>query len=116
MVSSFHGLELGKRGLFAGQTGISTAGHNIANANTRGYSLQQVYLTTSPSVDIWSTGQWGSSQLGTGVSLESITRIRDRFLDQQYREQSGTLGEWTVKQDALSNLETIMNEPSETGL
>jgi flagellar hook-associated protein 1 len=116
MVSTFHSLELGKRGLFAGQTSIATTGHNIANANTKGYSRQQVNLTTSPSVDIWSSGEVNPSQLGSGVSLESITRVRDRFLDRQYREQSATLGEWSVKQDTLSQLETIVNEPGDTGL
>lgn len=116
MVSTFHSLELGKRGLFAGQTGVTTTGHNIANANTKGYSRQQVNLTTSPALDVWTSGEVNPSQLGSGVSLESITRVRDRFLDNQYREQSGTLGEWSVKQDTLAKLETIINEPSETGL
>lgn len=116
MVSTFHGLELGKRGLFAGQTGIATTGHNIANANTKGYSRQQVNLTTSPAVDVWTSGEVNPSQLGSGVSLESITRVRDRFLDQQYREHSRTLGEWSVKQDTLAQLESVINEPSETGL
>lgn len=116
MVSTFHGLELGKRGLYAGQNGIATTGHNIANANTKGYSRQQVHLTTSPAVDVWSTGEVNPSQLGSGVLVESISRVRDRFLDQQYREQSATVGEWSVKQDTLESLESIINEPSETGL
>ncbi len=116
MVSTFHSLELGKRGLFAGQTGVATSGHNIANANTKGYSRQQVNLTTSPAVDIWTSGEVNPNQLGNGVLLESITRVRDRFLDEQYRDQSGILGEWTVKQDTLAKLETSMNEPGETGL
>lgn len=116
MVSTFHTLELGKRGLFAGQTGITTTGHNIANANTKGYSRQQVNLTTAPALDVWASGEVNPSQLGSGVLLESITRVRDRFLDQQFRDQSGKFGEWSVKQDTLAQLESIINEPSETGL
>lgn len=116
MVSTFHSLELGKRGLFASQTGVVTTGHNLANANTKGYSRQQVNFTTSPAVDVWTSGEVNPSQLGSGVLVESITRVRDRFLDQQYRDQSGTLGEWSVKQDTLAKLESVINEPSETGL
>ncbi|MGB5944788.1 flagellar hook-associated protein FlgK [Paenisporosarcina sp.] len=116
MVSTFHGLELGKRGLNVGQASIATTGHNIANANTKGYSRQQVNTTTSPSLDVWTSGAVNPSQLGSGVSLDSITRVRDRFLDQQYRDQAGTLGEWSVKQQTLDRLETAINEPSETGL
>ena len=81
MVSTFHGLELGKRGLMVGQASIATTGHNIANANTKGYSRQQVNTITSPSLDVWTSGTVNPGQLGTGVSIESITRVRDRFLD-----------------------------------
>lgn len=116
MVSTFHSLELGKRGLFAGQTGVATTGHNIANVNTKGYSRQQVNVINSPAVDVWTSGEVNPSQLGSGVLVESITRVRDRFLDQQYRDQSSTLGEWSVKQDTLAKLESVINEPSETGL
>jgi len=115
MVSTFHGLELGKRGLMVGQASIATTGHNIANANTQGYSRQQVNTTTSPSLTVWTNGD-NPGQLGSGVTIESITRVRDSFLDQRYREQSGILGEWSVKQQTLDHLELVINEPSDTGL
>lgn len=116
MVSTFHGLELGKRGLMVGQASIATTGHNIANANTKGYSRQQVNTSTSPSLNIWANGHVNPNQLGTGVSLDSITRVRDQFLDGQFRDQNGTLGEWSVSQETLDRLESIINEPSNTGL
>ncbi|MCJ1909775.1 flagellar hook-associated protein FlgK [Planococcus ruber] len=114
MVSTFHGLELGKRGLNVAQTNITTTGHNIANANTEGYSRQKVNSSSTPSLDIWTNGQ--TSQLGTGAQVDSIIRVRDRFLDAQYRDQSSTLGEWTVRQETLGRLEVAINEPSTTGL
>ncbi|EIM08475.1 flagellar hook-associated protein FlgK [Planococcus antarcticus DSM 14505] len=116
MVSTFHGLELGKRGLSVGQASIATTGQNIANVNTKGYSRQQVNSSASPSLDVW-TGQGANTgQLGTGVNLDSITRVRDRFLDQQFRDHSETLGQWQAKQTTLDRLETIVNEPSDSGL
>lgn len=115
MVSTFHGLELGKRGLAVTQTQITTTGQNIANVNTKGYSRQQVNVSASPSLDVWTTGG-KMGQLGTGVSLDSITRVRDSFLDRQYQDQASTLGESQVKQQTLDGLETIINEPSKTGL
>lgn len=114
MVSTFHGLELGKRGLSVAQTNITTTGHNIANANTEGYSRQKVNSSSTPSLDIWTNGQ--TSQLGTGAQVDSIIRVRDRFLDAQYRDQSSTLGEWTVRQETLGRLEVAINELSTTGL
>jgi flagellar hook-associated protein 1 len=115
MVSTFHGLELGKRGLAVTQANITTTGQNIANANTKGYSRQQVNVSASPSLDVWTTGG-KMGQLGTGVSLDSITRVRDSFLDRQFQDQASTLGQSQVKQQTLDRLETIINEPSETGL
>lgn len=114
MVSTFHGLELGKRGLNVAQTNITTTGHNIANANTEGYSRQKVNSSSTPSLDIWTNGQ--TSQLGTGAQVDSIIRVRDRFLDAQHRDQSSTLGEWKVRQETLGRLEVAINEPSTTGL
>lgn len=116
MVSSFHGLELGKRGLSVGQASISTTGQNIANVNTKGYSRQQVNSSASPSLDVWTSQGANTGQLGTGVNLDSITRVRDRFLDQQFRDHSETLGQWQAKQTTLDRLETIVNEPSDSGL
>ena len=116
MVSSFHGLELGKRGLSVGQASIVTTGQNIANVNTKGYSRQQVNSSASPSLDVWTAQGANTGQLGTGVNLDSITRVRDRFLDQQFRDHSETLGQWQAKQTTLDRLETIVNEPSDSGL
>ncbi len=116
MVSTFHGLELGRRGLAVGQASLTTTGQNIANVNTKGYSRQQVNSSASPSLDVW-TGQGANTgQLGTGVTIDSITRVRDSFLDQQVRDHSETLGQWQAKQTTLDRLETIINEPSTNGL
>lgn len=115
MVSTFHGLETGKRALSVGQASIATTGHNIANANTKGYSRQQVNQSTSPSLDIWTNGM-NPGQLGSGVSLDSITRVRDHFLDNQFRDQSSTLADAQTKKAAFDRLESIINEPSDSGL
>ena len=42
MTSTFHGLEIGKRSLYTQQAALTTAGNNISNANTPGYSRQRV--------------------------------------------------------------------------
>ncbi|MGV2788373.1 flagellar hook-associated protein FlgK, partial [Clostridium perfringens] len=47
MRSKFHLLEIGKRGLIAQQAAINTAGHNVTNANTPGYSRQTTRLVAA---------------------------------------------------------------------
>src|SRR5690625_7198397 len=55
-------------------------------------------------------------QMGTGVKTGSVERIRNQFLDYQFRAENSKSGFWTSKSEALSRLERLMNEPSETGL
>lgn len=117
MASTFMGLETARRGLTAQQSALYTTGNNIANANTLGYTRQRVDLQQSQSFP--SVGQNAPKipgQMGTGVEAGSIVRVRETFLDTQYRSESSKLGYWENRSTALSNLETIMNEPSDSGL
>lgn len=117
MRSTFHNLETAKRSLFTHQAALSTTGHNVANANTVGYSRQVVNMRTS--IPIEAVGMQRSNapgQLGTGVEFDSITRIRQQFLDDQFRNEVKHFGSWHIRADSLEKLEGIMNEPSDTGL
>ncbi|HEX7055741.1 MAG TPA: flagellar hook-associated protein FlgK [Bacilli bacterium] len=117
MRSTFHGIEVAKRSLFTQQAALQTTGHNIANANTRGYSRQVVNMVASRPIE--AVGMSRSNvpgQLGMGVEFSSITRVRERFLDDQFHNENKSLGSWSVQSDTLEKLETIVNEPSDTGL
>ncbi|CAM3693076.1 flagellar hook-associated protein FlgK [Cohnella lubricantis] len=117
MTSTFHSIETSKRSLFAQQAAMNTAGHNISNVNTEGYSRQRVNFTESRSIEAFGmTRSTAPGQLGTGVEYSSITRIRTAFLDDQFRDQNQALGNVEVQQDTLDKLQQIFNEPSETGL
>ncbi len=117
MRSTFSGLEVSKRALFAQQTALQTTGHNIANANTAGYSRQVVNLVNSKPMEAPGIQRSNSAgQIGTGVEFDYIKRIRETFLDHQYYNENKGLGEWTVRKDTLEKLEAIMNEPSDTGI
>ena len=117
MVSTFHGLETARRALNTQQAALLTTGHNIANANTPGYTRQRVNLKPTeafPSAGINRPQIPG--QIGTGVKIGDVQRIRDSFIDTQYRTETSKLGYWQAKAEQLSQMEDIMNEPSETGL
>lgn len=117
MPSTFFNLEIGKRGLFAQQAGLNTVSQNVANANTPGYSRQRVDFVTTPSIYYPSMNRsTEAGQMGTGVESGQITRVREAFLDAQFRNESATSGEWEIRQDTLEKLQAIFNEPSDTGL
>ncbi|UCZ52695.1 flagellar hook-associated protein FlgK [Bacillus shivajii] len=117
MKSTFHGLETARRAISTQQTAIQTTGHNIANANTPGYSRQRVNFSTTeayPSPGFNKPNMPG--QLGTGVKAGDIQRVRESFLDMQYREENNKHGYWSARHTALEKMEDIMNEPTEDGL
>ncbi|MDP4098601.1 flagellar hook-associated protein FlgK [Paenibacillus sp. P96] len=117
MASTFHSIETAKRGVMTQTTALSTTGHNVANANTEGYSRQRVNMQASiPMEPLAFLRSTAPGQLGTGVEFSSITRVREKFLDDQYRNENTSLGNWTVQKDTLEKLEAIVNEPSDTGL
>ena len=70
-------LSIGKSGLLAAQVGLSTTGHNIANANVPGYSRQTVVQSnTQPESS-------GGFYIGTGTEVTQIKRQYDDFLTKQ---------------------------------
>lgn len=117
MTSTFHSIETAKRSLNTQTAALKTTGHNIANANTQGYSRQIVKM--QPSLPMEAYGflrSTAAGQMGTGVEFKSIERVRQNFLDDQFRNENSSLGNWSIKYDTLQKLEAIMNEPSDTGL
>ncbi|TCZ76841.1 flagellar hook-associated protein FlgK [Paenibacillus albiflavus] len=117
MRSTFHAIETAKRSLYTQQAALNTTGHNVANANTPGFSRQVVNMAaTKPLEAIGMSRSTAPGQLGTGVYFSSITRVREQFLDQQFRDQNKMLGSWQIRADSLEKLETIFNEPSDTGI
>ncbi|MFY9324326.1 MAG: flagellar hook-associated protein FlgK [Syntrophomonadaceae bacterium] len=116
-MSIFMGLEIGKRSIMTHQTALSVTGHNIANANTVGYTRQSPTLvTTRPHYTPNLTSNSGIGQLGTGVEVAYLERLRDAFLDGQIRNENKTTGYWSAIQDTLAKIEVILNEPSNDGL
>jgi flagellar hook-associated protein 1 len=112
MTSTFHSLEVGKRGLAAQQAALSTTGHNIANANTTGYTRQRAEMQATKPVSIPGL----QIQLGTGVEVNKIVRLREDYLDVQLRNENKNLGYWEAKSDTLTKVEELLNEPSDDGL
>lgn len=89
----FDTFTIGKRGLNVNQSAINTTSHNIANANTQGYSRQRsVIETTRPFGGMSKFDTSGPGQVGTGAEVTTIQRIRDYFIDYQVRNENGSLG------------------------
>lgn len=112
-MSLFFGINTALKGMMAQQTALNVTSNNIANANTDGYSRQRADLVESYSI----SGLVPGAQLGSGVDIADVSRIRDGFVDYQLRTQTSSLEYDTIIHDTLSNVETVFNESSsDTGL
>ena len=117
MGSTFSGIELGKRSIMANTDAITTAGHNISNANTEGYSRQRVQIRAfDPLYKPDLTRPERAGMIGQGVDVESINRIRDELLDQRIVGQAHLEGYWDTRSKYYMMLEQIYNEPDDVSI
>lgn len=103
-------LSVARTALNYQQTVIQTAGHNIANAEVAGYSRQRVDAQAN-------TPQYFSyGTIGTGVEIDDIRRARNDLLDVSYRQEAAGEGASTLRSELLGAVESVLGEPSDTGL
>ena len=114
MGSTFSGIELGKRSIMANTDAITTAGHNISNANTEGYSRQRVQIKEFDPLykpDLERLERPGL--IGQGVDVKSIERIRDELLDKRIIAQANQESYWDTRSKYYTMIEQIYNEPDD---
>ena len=117
MGSTFSGIELGKRSIMAHTDAITTAGHNISNANTEGYSRQRVQMKEFDPLykpDLERAERAG--MIGQGIDTQSINRIRDELLDGRIVAQANQESYWQTRSDYYTMLEQIYNEPADISI
>lgn len=111
MSGLFGTLNTATRGLNAQQVALQTTSHNLSNVNTPGYTRQRVTMQASLAQSLPGVGQ-----IGTGVNISGIHRVADHYVTTQLRNGQSILETYTNKSHILGQLETVFNEPSETGL
>lgn len=92
-------------GLLAYQRALATAGHNVSNVNTPGYSRQQIELSTRPPL----TSSAGF--IGNGVNIDTVTRAYDQFLTTQLRTTTSGQGQVGAYYDLSRQIDNIVADP-----
>jgi len=104
-------LYIGASGLQTSQNALNTTAHNLSNADTVGYTRQQVqqsdrsYITLSTDPKAVS-----NKQTGLGVSYSNVKQVRDYFLDKAYRKESGRSMFYEVSTEVMSEIESQLGE------
>ena len=92
-------------GLLAYQRGLATASHNVANAETPGYSRQRVELATRP------PQRYGSGFIGSGVQVTTVRRQYDEFLDASLRESISGERRLAAFVELASQVDDLLADP-----
>lgn len=117
MQSTFSGIELGKRSLFAQNRGLQTVGHNLSNASVDGYSRQRVeFSPTDPLYRPHLNRAETPGQIGQGVDIARVERIRDMLLEGRIVSQASGEGYWESRDKYVRMLEQVYNEPTDVSV
>lgn len=104
------GLYIGLSGLQAQQAALNVVGHNIANVNTPGYTRQRADLTANKSV------VEGQLFFGSGVTLNAVQGIRDRFLDLQIYQETARQTGANERYSGVNAVSTSLGDTGPTGI
>lgn len=103
----FSALTIGASALYAAQRAVEVASQNVANATNTSYTRQRLTLQAS-------TPTFGAGgDRGTGVTIVSLNRLRDRLADVSYRSEAGTSGAAAARADTLTRAETLLGPYSD---
>lgn len=96
-------LQTASAGLAAAQTGINTVSNNVANLNTAGYVREIV-----------NQGTVNNLGLGAGVSVSSVTRAANQYLQNTSLQASGTAGLASAVSGILGQAQSLFGDPTST--
>ncbi|MGA8220395.1 MAG: flagellar hook-associated protein FlgK [Candidatus Acidiferrales bacterium] len=103
-------LSIALQSMLANQGGLSVTSNNIANVNTPGYSREVANFEESP------PETFDGLQFGTGVSLHSITAVRDNVLQLRLNQEAQNQGKLDTFTTGMNQVQPLFNEPAGAGL
>ena len=110
MAGLFGILHVARSGIMAQQTAVRVSSQNISNAESPGYTRERADLVTAPSI------MTPAGQLGSGVRVDNVSRMRDPLLDANYRRDAGRAASADLRFQLLDQVQTVLGEPSDIGI
>jgi len=110
MAGLYHTLNIGEQSLYVTRQGVDTTSHNIANANTEGYSRQRVNVRARD------PQYYHGVMLGSGSYVKDITRSHNKFVERQLNRAHQLKGENTGRFEALKGFEPLFSPELNAGV
>ena len=99
-------LSIGQSALAAAQVGLSTTGHNIANASTPGYNRQVVVQGASLPQN------FGFGFLGQGTEISTVKRIYNEYLGAQVQSAQTSKSGLDSYYAQVSQINNMLSDPA----
>src|SRR3989338_6147825 len=93
-------------GMNAAQIGLATTQHNIANANTAGFTRQEVVIGSRTPQSL------GGSFLGQGVDVVGVKRLYDEFLTTQIRQEQAQESYLSSYLSMMRQVDNLIADPT----
>lgn len=103
-------LNIANWSLYSSQLALEVISHNIANANTQGYSRQTLQIEPNIPITV------GPGQIGTGVKATEVSREYNSFINEQVTLKMSQYHYWEAQKSAMEEIETIFNESDGYGI
>ena len=103
-------LNIASWSLYSSQLAMEVLSHNIANANTQGYSRQSLQIEPNVPITV------APGQMGTGVKATEVTRAYDTFINDQITQKMSQYYYWETQSSSMGEIENIFNESDGYGL
>jgi len=97
-------MHIGYTALNAARQALNTTGHNIANANTEGYSRQRINQATNVPTNE------GGLYYGNGVKITDVQQLRDHFVEGQVRNLSSEQQRLDAFHTLASRIDNVLAE------
>jgi flagellar hook-associated protein 1 FlgK len=110
------GIQTALSSLLANAQEINIVEHNVANVNTPGYHKQVGILGTLQPKSPYGSAPGRAGQQGQGVTIDTIQRYSNNYLDARYRAATADTSDWDARSQVLGQLETTLAETSDSGL
>lgn len=109
MANLMTSFNAGVSGLHSAQASLTVTAHNLANARTTGYTRQQLLVTDSFYQK--SYGAYGNKlQIGTGTTISLTRQVRNEFLDERYRLETGRQKFYEANSKAVIEIQDMLGE------
>lgn len=115
MPNTLYSIYTAQRALAVNQAAIDVINSNIANMNTKGYSKQRIEISQLSSASRYAN-PLDMAQENMGAIVDAVTRNRDVFLDNTFRQATTDVNYYKEYSDIAVQLENVVDELGDTGL